>query len=230
MQRSLHRHARFIPLLLILPLALCLPAGAFADDAELLRDLPGRWADEYEGSGAVLTIEEDGSLSLCCFGTGKDGSFARTFEGTWTFELVPEMMDRMTLLFTSSDDPRADGGCPVECVYNVYAESWVEEDTLNTWLIFEAVSCSGVSPFEAVYGDNSAALHREQGPNMRVVDCSEYVSLRSEPSRSSDRLAKVPLGAAVLAFPQAGEENGFTWCVYHDEYGYILSQYLAPLE
>ncbi len=230
MAGKLHVRARLIPLLLILLLAAQPFAAAFADDAELLRDLPGQWADEYDGAGAVLTFAEDGTVSLYCYGAGKDGGFARTFEGTWTYELVPDMMDRLTLLFTSSDDPQTAGGLPLECVFDVYAESWVEDDVLNTWLILEAVRYSGTSPFEAVYGDAGTALHREQGPNMRVVHCSDYVSLRAERSTSSDRLAKVPLGALVLAFPQAGQENGFTWCVYHDEYGYILSEYLEAVE
>ena len=216
--------ARIVLFLFVLFLA----AQAFANDAELLRDLPGEWADEYEGTGAVLTFDQDGTMSFYGYGAGKDGPFAFTCAGTWSFELVPDAMDRLTLVFTSSDAPSR--AAPAECVYDVYAESWVEDDILNTWLIFEPVSCSGVSPFDILYGDNSAALHREQGPNMRVVNCSEYVSLRESPSASSDRLAKVPLGALVLTFPEAGEENSFTWCVYHDEYGFILSEYLEPVE
>lgn len=106
----------------------------------------------------------------------------------------------------------------------------MENDTEHTYLILEETGCSGVSPFTDLYGYPSAALHREQGPNMRVVNCSHYVSLREKRSTASARLAKVPLGAQVLAFPEAGEENGFIQCVYHDEYGYILSEYLRPVE
>ena len=33
----------------------------------------------------------------------------------------------------------------------------------------------------------------------------------------------------MLAYPEE-EQNGFILCVYHSEYGYILSDYLAPVE
>jgi hypothetical protein len=138
----------------------------------------------------------------------------------------------MTLLFTSTDNPsRAGSDYRVECAYEAYTESWVENDTRITCLILNPpIRCSGVSPFEEVYGEDGAALVREQGPNMRVVKCKEFVSLREERSTSARRLAKVPLGALVLAFPEYGEENGFIYCVYHDEEGYILAEYLQPVE
>ena len=65
---------------------------------------------------------------------------------------------------------------------------------------------------------------------MRVVNCKNFVSLRAKPAASSARLAKVPLGALVLALPGAEEQNGFVWCTYRDEYGYILAEYLQPVE
>ena len=105
-------------------------------------------------------------------------------------------------------------------------------NTAGFGLYFNA-SISGVSPFTEVYGEDCAgglALHREQGPNMRVVKCKEFVSLREARSTSAKRLAKVPLGALVLAFPEYGEENGFIYCVYHDEEGFILAEYLSPAD
>ena len=60
------------------------------------------------------------------------------------------------------------------------------------------------------------------------MPCKDYVSLRSKASKSSTRLAKVPLGASVLAYPDE-EQNGFILCVYQDEYGYILAEYLEPI-
>ena len=152
-------------------------------------------------------------------------------EGVWTYEPVPGYSGKLTLLFTSTDDPaKAGAGYGVECVYGFYTESWVEDDTQHTYLLTEPVSCSGVSPFEEAFGYDGAALHREQGPNMRVVNCREFVSLREERSTKSARLAKVPLGALVLAYPEYGDEKGFIACVYQDEYGYIQAKYLEPAE
>lgn len=66
--------------------------------------------------------------------------------------------------------------------------------------------------------------------DMMVVQCKEWVSLREEPDKKSRRLEKVPLSAVVTEaewFPECGE---FLYCCYDDSYGYILSQYLVPLE
>ena len=217
----------------------CAPA-ARADDAETLRMIPGRWTctDEVQEDGeeeirtadiAFLTFGEDGTLSMRC--NDRNGEYAWTCEGTWSSELVTDGMDRLTLRFTSTDNPmRAGSEYSVECVYNIYSESWVENDTEIIYLILEDGICSDTSPFEELTGYDGAAIHRENGPNMRVVNCSNYVSLREKPSKSSARLAKVPLGALVLAFPEAGEENGFITCIYRDEYGFILSEYLEPAE
>ncbi len=218
--------------------------GASADDADLLNILPGPWIftayteEQTEGDEtpeadlAFLTLEENGKMSLLC--KDKDGGSIGSLEGTWSFELVSGGMDRLTLLFTSTDQPSAAGSeYRMVCVYDIYAESWVEEDIQYTYLILEQNSGSSASLFAEVYGkdgESPIALHREQGPNMKIVNCKDYVSLRENRSKSSARLAKVPLGASVLAFPEAGEENGFILCVYHDEYGYILAEYLQPAE
>ncbi len=212
----------------VLCLLLFLPAAVSeaADETEMRGRLPGRWAEEEDGAGTVLTLEENGDMSLYCYSA--DGAFAYTCGGAGSLEFIPDYGERMTLLFTWTDDPRKAGeGYRVECVYEAYTESWVENDTLVTYLILDPqISCSGVSPFEALYGETNAALHREKGPNMHVVKCREFVSLRETPSTSAKRLARVPLGASVLAFPEEGETNGFIRCVYQGEDGYILAEYL----
>ena len=213
--------------------------AAYAADEEFLKELPGQWilTDEVQEEGeeprevdlAILTLEENGKVSICC--NSRDGKYMYTCEGTWTFEFVPDLNDKLILLFTSTNDPaRAGSEYSVECVYDAYAESWVENDVMHTYMILTPISCSGVSPIFEVAGYDDAAMHREQGPNMRIVNCKDYVSLRAKRSKTSGRIAKVPLGALVLAFPEYGEENGYIMCVYHDEYGYMLSEYLAPAE
>ena len=205
------------------------PDSAFRD-AELLKLLPGQWAEKTEEAETVLTLDENGTMSLSFSGT--EGRDACSYAGTWSLESVPDAGSRMTLLFTSTDNPaRAGEDYSVTCVYEAYTESWVENDTLVICLnLNPPVSCSGVSPFEEVSGFDGAGLFREQGPNRRVVKCKSFVSLREKRAASSRRLAKVPLGALVLAFPEEGEENGFTACVYQGKRGYILSEYLQPAE
>ena len=220
---------------LILAAAACI-SGAAADDAELLELIPGEWIsnDEIESDNGetqevnmTAVFEEDGGMRLRV--ETAEGKYLYSYEGTWTFELVTGGMDRLTLYFSSTDNPEyAEMGYSVECVYNVYAESWVEESALQTWLIVEDTGENAASPFVNAFRYDGAAFHRTEGPNMRVVNCKDYVSLRSKANKSSTRLAKVPLGASVLAYPDE-EQNGFILCVYQDEYGYILAEYLEPI-
>ena len=232
-------YARILILLLALLLAAhaCITT-ACADDAELEKIIPGKWTCPYEsdeegktpeGDQAVVTFDKNGKVSLYC--SGVNGGKAYTCEGTWSFKLVTGGMDQLTLLFTSTDNPLYAGKeYKLECKYNIYTESWEENDTKHTAFLLEELSHSGTTPFEEIYGYDGAALYRIEGPNMKVVNCSSYVSLRAKRSKSSKRLAKVPLGAKVLAFPETGEEKGFLWCLYQGTYGYILKEYLQPIE
>lgn len=63
---------------------------------------------------------------------------------------------------------------------------------------------------------------------MKVVNCSEWVSLRDLPSSNATRLVKVPLGATVDNCRQATEQ--FIRCTYNGKTGYIMKKYLAEAE
>ncbi len=213
-----------------------------AYDLDMLRKLPGEWtytdSPEEQTAGraapaadlAVLTLGEGGWAALDCYDA--DGKYLSVWGASWSYRPVPDIGGELTLDFYWTDDPAYEeaGKFSLECVYAAYTESWIENDTFVTFLILNPeIRCSGVSPFEALYGDPSPALHKDRGPNMRVVKCKEFVSLRESRSSSAKRLAKVPLGEPVLAFPEYGEEKGFIYCVYHGEEGYILSEYLQPI-
>ena len=74
-------------------------------------------------------------------------------------------------------------------------------------------------------GSNAIGLADVNGADkMNVVNCSSWVSLRSEPSTSSARLCEVPLGATVSDCDTAA--NGFIKCTYNGETGYIMASYL----
>ena len=179
---------------------------------------------------AVLTLEQDGRMRLAFDRVSGEHVYER--EGTWSFELVQDGLDRLTLRFAQTDRPLHEGGGEaVECVYTVYGEVCMEVDDMNRFIILEKADDS-VSPFREAFAaeDDALSLHREDGPNARIVNCKNFVSLRAERSASSARLAKVPLGALVFAFPEFGEENGFTLCNYRGEGGYILSEYLERIQ
>lgn len=57
-----------------------------------------------------------------------------------------------------------------------------------------------------------------------VVNCREWVSLRSAPDSSSARITTVPLGADVRFVRSAG--NGFSYVYYRGSLGYIMNDYL----
>ena len=62
---------------------------------------------------------------------------------------------------------------------------------------------------------------------MRVVWCKEWISLREEPSKLSNRLAEIPLGAIVYNCLDIGDPR-FYQCEYEGQTGYALIGYLWP--
>lgn len=60
--------------------------------------------------------------------------------------------------------------------------------------------------------------------NMEVVNCKEWVSLRSEPTTEAERITKVPLGSIVSECYML--ENGWVYGLYCGQYGYISADYL----
>ena len=224
-------------LVLLLVLALAVPVSALADDRETLDRLPGQWSvsdsiewtdQEFQQTTLEMTFDQNGTMALK---VTVGGQYKYSYQGTWAFRYIENGVDWLTLKFTATDNPaHAGGDYSVECVYGVYTESWEEEGKVTTALILEPVQASDVAPFEEVFQYDGIVVYREQKPNMRVVNCKEFVSLREQRSTGSARLAKVPLGALVLAFPEKGQENGFIWCLYQDQYGYILAEYLEPVK
>ena len=58
-----------------------------------------------------------------------------------------------------------------------------------------------------------------------VVNCEEWISLRSQPSTSADRLAKIPLGNSCGFIEKSS--NGFSKVSYNGITGYALDKYLS---
>ena len=62
---------------------------------------------------------------------------------------------------------------------------------------------------------------------MRVVWCKEWVSLREEPKKTSNRLAEIPLGDIVYSCTDINDVR-FYKCEYQGMTGYVLKGYLIP--
>ena len=120
----------------------------------------------------------------------------------------------------------------VTSVFLAYPDIWVDKnETRHTYLVLQQPQSDGISPLAETCGeDDNIDLHRIEGPNMKVVKCKKNVTLREKPSKKAKSLLKVPLNAKVFAFTDQGITDGFYRCVYNEEYGYILAEYLAPVE
>ena len=63
---------------------------------------------------------------------------------------------------------------------------------------------------------------------VEVVNCDDWVSLRSKPNTKSSRLAKVPKGEQLDAYKC--DSSKFYKCYYDEMEGYILKKYLKVVE
>ena len=66
----------------------------------------------------------------------------------------------------------------------------------------------------------------------RVVNCKEYVSLRSQPSTGSAALQRVSLGSSVTVVSRAAYKSGdnyFVQCAVNGQTGYILIEYIDTI-
>ena len=62
---------------------------------------------------------------------------------------------------------------------------------------------------------------------LKIVNCQDWVSLRSAPDSGSERLAQVPLGALVTG--EYDYDSDFSPCSYEGVSGYILNEYLEQV-
>ena len=63
---------------------------------------------------------------------------------------------------------------------------------------------------------------------MQVVNCKEWISLRTMPSTSADTITRIPLGERVVFAGPA--ENGFYQVTYQGNTGYALAEYLVLVQ
>lgn len=78
-----------------------------------------------------------------------------------------------------------------------------------------------------VFAEEAESEEENWIPVMRVVNCKEWVSLRSAPDTKADRICKVPLGA--LVHDCSWYDESFILCNYNGQQGYILVDYLEEM-
>lgn len=72
---------------------------------------------------------------------------------------------------------------------------------------------------------NQAEARRGQMYWGVVVNCNEWITLRSEPSTSAAAITRIPLGARVMIFDEP-PRNGFYAVKYNGMNGFALVQYI----
>lgn len=65
--------------------------------------------------------------------------------------------------------------------------------------------------------------------DMIVVNCDEWISLRSAPDTDAARVAKVPLGATLTDCIISNENTAFMYGCYNGQWGYALREYLTTV-
>lgn len=75
-----------------------------------------------------------------------------------------------------------------------------------------------------IQSDKLFGIQPQQVEEAVVTNCNSFISLRSLPMTSAERLAKIPLGAEVRHFGPVG--NGMSYVYYNGQYGFALTKYL----
>lgn len=108
-------------------------------------------------------------------------------------------------------------GAYVEGYY--YNSEFVESCYNGQWgyILSTYLSNSDASSSASSYGSNYLG-------KKTVINCNEFVTLRSQPSTSAGVVTRVAKGEEVDCYYY---NNTFTYCYYNGMSGYILSQYLG---
>ena len=87
----------------------------------------------------------------------------------------------------------------------------------------------------ALYAEEIDSVEEAKGCQMEVVNCSEFVTLRSEASEEAEDLAHIPLGEIIWGFkiPAYRQEwyeglysDDYVWCLYQGKYGFVKADYM----
>ena len=116
--------------------------------------------------------------------------------------------------------------------YNTFTFIYVVNDMKREKLRFASIVLACILLFSAcgstcVYASNKISGY-EYGQTLYVVNCKEWISLRTKPSTSSEAILRIPLFAGVTYFADA--DNGFLNVSYHGKSGYALAKYLDEFE
>ena len=89
---------------------------------------------------------------------------------------------------------------------------------------YSSVTSSAENSIQLAY-EHPGHYSRSQAMWAVVVNCREWITLRSEASVYSEDLAHIPLGAQVMIY-DAPPQNGFYPAKYNGILGWVLKDYI----
>ena len=105
------------------------------------------------------------------------------------------------------------------------AAEWPTGEPLTLPAVMPDNSYSAVPETSHAVMNGTAA--QASGVLMQVVNCDEWISLRTAPSTSAERITTIPLGASVTWLDSA--PGGFCLVEYQGSIGFALGQYLQAV-
>ena len=113
-------------------------------------------------------------------------------------------------------------------------ETRMSETKAAEWPTGEPLTLPAVMPEtgyavtpETGYAVTPGTAAQASGVLMQVVNCDEWISLRTAPSTSAERVTTIPLGASVTWLDNA--PGGFCLVEYQGSIGFALGQYLRTV-
>lgn len=101
------------------------------------------------------------------------------------------------------------------------AETFAEPE----YSVEAAEEIAETDPVPATTAPSESVPNTTQYPTYFVVNCQEFITLRSEPSTSASALRQIPYGSPVSYIETS--ENGFYKIIYNGQTGYALASYLS---
>lgn len=150
--------------------------------------------------------------------TSKDDPAPRTIEETEEIEEIEA-------------DEAEDGSEAEDEAEEIVTEADVEAETEAASEEEQSSEPAASSADTADLQESTEAAAAESAPQEAgyttyfVVNCEEWISLRSQPSTSAAALDQIPYGAPVSYIGTA--ENGFYQVIYNGKTGYALASYLS---
>jgi hypothetical protein len=112
------------------------------------------------------------------------------------------------------------GAIVTNCYYEDDKYTYCEYDGMSGYILNNNLAFIR-GPIGYEYAD------RDYLGNFEIVNCTSYATLRAKPDTRSEAIMRVPLGAIVTNVYY--EDDKFSYCMYGDAEGYILTKNLSWL-